>query len=308
MIALIIVLGLIFVFSAVFFYFFCVAFVRRNVGNVDNVDDPCNKVLGEFKETVREGIAQINATEHKWVEILSFDRLRLKGRYFDNKSEKTVILFHGYRSSALRDFSKALQMYTALGFNVLMVDQRAHGRSEGRIITFGVKESKDVLSWVDFVLKKYSPKKILLGGMSMGATTVLLSCDKELPEQVLGVIADCGFTSPEKIIKIVAKKQFKIDAKYVMPLLDFWCKVLGNFSFRKVSTTKSLKNSQIPILLIHGEADGFVPCEMSREAFKNCNKKCRLLTVPDADHGFSFLVNKGAVLKEIKEFLISCGC
>lgn len=302
------VVGLIFLLTAITLYFFCVAFVKHNIGNMDDVNDPCNRVLGEFKEIVGKGIEYINNTPHKWVETYSFDKLKLRGRYYDNGYDKTVIIFHGYRSSAARDMSCAVQMYTSFGLNVLLVDQRSHGRSEGKLITYGVKESRDVLSWIDFVTEKYAPEKIVLGGMSMGATTVLLAAKHNLPDTVKGIIADCGFTSPEDIIKHVAKKSFKINADFFIPVLDFCCRIFGRFSIKGVSTVDAVENAKIPILFIHGEADGFVPCEMSRKAYGRCNEKCRLVTVPNADHGFSFLVDKQKVLGEIKEFLISCGC
>lgn len=305
MVLLISILGLIFILAAVVIYFFCVAFVKRDVGNMDDVYAPCNNILGEFREPIRQGIEYINNTPHKWVETISFDGLKLMGRYYDNGFERTAIIFHGYRSSAARDMSCAVQMYTGFGFNVLLVDQRAHGRSEGKLITFGVKESRDVISWVDFVTKKYEPKEILLGGMSMGATTVMLSTNKGLPKNVKAVIADCGYTSPVDIIKVVAKREFKINAGWFMPLMDLCCRAIGGFSIKNASTIEVLKSCDLPVLMIHGEADGFVPCEMSKQAIKSCNGKSRLLTVENADHGFSFLTDKPRVLNEIKEFINS---
>ena len=157
MVALIVVLSVVFLIFMVMLYFFCFTFVRLNIGNFDDVNDPCNRVLGEYKEVVGKGIERINSTPCKWVETYSFDKLCLKARYFDNGQKNTMIFFHGYRSSSSRDFSCALKMYMDLGFNVLLVDQRAHGRSEGRLITFGIKESRDVVSWTEFLNKKYSP-------------------------------------------------------------------------------------------------------------------------------------------------------
>lgn len=275
---------------------------------MDDVNDPCNEVLGEFKEPVAKGIEYINTAPHKWVETYSFDGLKLYGRYYDNKENKTAIIFHGYRSSAARDMSCAVQMYTSFGFNVLLVDQRAHGRSEGKLITFGVKECRDVISWVEFANEKFAPEKILLGGMSMGATTVLLSTDKGLADNVKAIIADCGYTSPVDIIKVVAKKSFKINAEIFIPFLDLFCKLFGRFSIKDISTVETLKKCELPILMIHGGADGFVPCEMSEKAILSCNEKSRLLKVENADHGMSFLVDKPKVLKEIKEFIISADC
>lgn len=308
MVALIVLLSVIFLFLLVMLYFFCFTFVRWNIGNFDDVNDPCNRVLGEYKDVVGKGIEHINSTPCKWVETYSFDKLCLKARYFDNGQKNTMIFFHGYRSSSSRDFSCALKMYMNLGFNVLLVDQRAHGRSEGKLITFGIKESRDVVSWIEFLNKKYSPEKILITGMSMGATTVLLAAgEQKLPENVKAVVADCGFTSPVEIIKSVAKNFLKIKADLFIPFLNVFCLCFGGFSIMKVSTLNNLKNCELPILFIHGEDDTFVPCEMSRQAFRVCGDKCRIETVEGAYHGMSFLKDENKIATAIKEFVINCG-
>lgn len=276
------------------------------MGDVDNVDSLINKPLEEFKDIIKEGIEYIYTTPHKWVEVVSFDGLKLKARYYDNKSDKTIILFHGYRSAAARDFSCAVKMYIDFGFNLLLCDQRSHGRSEGRLITFGVKESCDVITWTEFVQSKFKPTSIILDGMSMGAPTVLLSANHNLPPVVKGIIADCGFSSPVDIINKVAKDSFKINAKYLLPFLDLGCKLFGKFSIYGSSTLDSVKKFDRPILFVHGRKDGFVPCEMSEMAYSNANEESKLVIIEDANHGLSFLVDRKTVEKELKIFLEKC--
>lgn len=287
----------------VFYYFFSIAFVRLNVGNPDDLNDPINKPLEKYKDIIKQGLDYISEKNFQWVNTISFDGLRLAARYFDNASNKTVILFHGYRSAAARDFSCAIEMYTRFGFNILLCDQRSHGRSEGRLITFGVKESHDVLSWVEFVNAQYSPEKILLGGMSMGATTVLLACGLNLPENVKAVVADCGFTSPVAIIKRVARKSLKINASFFLPFLNLYCLLFGNFSIYNSNTVDILKETNIPIIFIHGKNDGFVPSSMSEEAYNINVTSRKLVLVENADHGLSYLTNKELVESELKGFL-----
>jgi len=284
-------------------YFFSIAFVKHNVGNVDDIEAEVNKSLEKYKERIKAGIEYIENKPHKWVSVISNDGLKLAARYFDNGYSRTVILFHGYRSAAARDFSCAVEMYTKLGFNVLLCDQRSHGRSEGKLITFGVKESMDVLSWVEFVELQYAPEKIVLGGMSMGATTVLLSLKYSLPETVKGVVADCGFTSPAEIIKKVAKDSFSINATLFMPFMDICCRLIGGFSILKDNTVETVKNSDIPVMLIHGAGDDFVPCDMSKQTFESVGERGRLLIIDKAGHGLSFLVDEEKVVTEIKKFL-----
>lgn len=303
---LIITILLILIFIGIYSYFFILAFVKQNVGDADDVNSPLNKPLQDYKEIIKEGIEYIKTTPHKWVEVISFDGLKLKARYYDNNADKTIILVHGYRSTSARDFSCAVRMYSAFGFNILLCDQRCSGRSEGKIITFGVKESRDIVSWVDFLNNKFSPKSIILSGISMGATTVLLSPLRGLPSNVKGIIADCGFTSPVEIISKVAKQSFKINAKYILPLLDLGCKLFGNFSIYGVSTLESVKKFDKPILFIHGKKDNFVPYEMSVRCFEKCNGNGNLLLSENAGHGTSYLLETKRVETELKKFLNSC--
>ncbi len=303
MIFALVVLGIIVLFILLVMYFFSVAFVKHNIGNVDNIDDSINKPLFKYRDIIKSGMDYIESSDYKWVETVSFDGLRLKARYFDNGSENTILLFHGYRSSAKRDFSCAVEMYSDFGLNVLLCDQRSHGESEGKLITFGVNESRDVISWVEYVNKNLGAKKLVLDGISMGAATVILACGRNLPENVKAVIADCGFTSPSDIMKKVAKRSFKINAGFFLPFLDMACRIIGKFSFIDVSTEKVLRKSQIPVLFIHGTKDGLVPCEMSERGYRSAPEGSRILLVPEADHGLSFLVDTAKVKGAVGEFL-----
>lgn len=290
-------------FTFVLSYFFVFGFVRRNLGNIDDMDDIINKPLQEYKEEIQRGMNYIDNKPHSRHTIKSYDRLNLSARYFDNSSDKTVILFHGYRSSAKRDFSCAVKMYSDFGFNVLLCDQRSHGESEGKIITFGIKESEDVLSWCNYAVSKLGAKEILLGGMSMGATTVLLASNKNLPENVKGMVADCGFSSPVGIIKNVAKNMFKLNPSFLLPFINLFCLVFGKFSIYGHSTVQAAKESELPILFIHGKSDNFVPCNMSIEAYEIKKENRKLLIVDNAAHGVSYLVDRIKVENAVKEFI-----
>ncbi len=300
------ILAFILIFVLVVLYFFNIAFVRKQKVDVDKMDNTIEEALKPYSEVINKGNDFINKTAHKWYYATAFDGVKLAARYYDNNSSCTIFLFHGYRSNAVHDFSCAVEMYYKMGFNILMVDQRAHGKSEGKLITFGVKESRDVVTWAEFVNAKFAPKQLIISGISMGATTVLLSLKYDLPKNVRGVIADCGFTSPAEIIEKVGKDSFKINAHFFIPFLDFACKIFGKFSITKDSTVDAVKNTNLPILFIHGEKDNFVPCEMSKKAFANCKKNCRIFLSKEAGHGLSFLVDTDNVLNELKEFLKFC--
>lgn len=284
---------------------FNITFVRHSLGRINDLDSRANRPLKPYRDIVQKGLDFIENSPHDTFTVKSFDGLTLSAEYYRCPgADTTILLFHGYRSSGKRDFSCAVKMYCEMGMNVLLVDQRCHGKSAGRLITFGVKERRDVLSWIDFLLKNEPVPKLVLGGMSMGATTVLLAAGLPLPPQVRGIIADCGFTSPVKIISKVARQAFHLDARFVLPVLNLLCRVLGGFSVYGVSTTDSLRDNEIPVLFIHGGSDNFVPTQMSLDGFSAMkSKKKRICIVEKADHGFSFLIDTPRVMQELEQFL-----
>ena len=201
----------------------------------------------------------------------------------------TVILAHGYRSSYLLDFAVVFDVYHKLGFHILVPEQRSHGKSEGKYITFGVKESEDMQDWLAYHNTHLGNLPVFFHGMSMGASTVLYLADAELPGNVQGIIADCGFTSPKEIIKRVYQNLIRLPAGPAIWAADLFARVFAGFSLSQKDTRKSLRNSKVPVLMIHGMADDFVPCSMTQQGYAACNSEKELLLVAGATHGISFL-------------------
>ena len=140
--------------------------------------------------------AWLKAYNAESVYVTSADGLKLHAYWIPAEHPRgTVLLAHGYRSTMLVDFGLAYPFYHALGMNILVPHQRAHGESQGRYITFGVKESEDMKCWIDYHNKTYGCHQMILSGMSMGASTMLFLADQDLPDNVKCIIADCGFTS-----------------------------------------------------------------------------------------------------------------
>ena len=303
MIAAVIAVILILIICGVLYFVFNLAFIRQNITGLDDLDSPTNKFLQDYRTQVEEGMNFIDNQPYELINTKSFDGLKLFGRYYKNgDSDRTILLFHGYRSAAKRDFACAVELYYKLGLNILLVDQRCHGLSEGKIITFGVKESRDVLSWIDFILDKYGDKTLYLDGISMGATTVLLSTRFEL-KNVKGIIADCGFTSPADIIGVVAKNKFKVSEKLAVPVMNFLCRIFAGFDLKEFSTAKVLKNNKIPLLFVHGKNDRLVPCCMTEEAYNSATGQKIMYLVDGADHGMSFLTDNKGVVDQLNSFL-----
>ena len=236
--------------------------------------------------------------------VTSGDGLRLHGLWVPAEGARgTVILMHGYRSTYLVDFSMALEFYLSAGFNLLIPDQRAHGKSDGRFITFGVKESEDLLTWIGFHNRNFGLFPVFLHGLSMGASTVLYVLDQPLTANVRGAIADCGFTSPKEILSAVYKRVIHLPPCLSMWAVDLFTRIFAGFSINQKHTQLTLAHSNVPVFMIHGKEDGFVPCEMSQRGYQSCGGKKRLLLVDGADHGVSFLHDREGYIRAVNEFI-----
>jgi alpha/beta superfamily hydrolase len=189
------------------------------------------------------------------------------------------------------------------GMNILVPDQRAHGQSEGKYITFGVKESEDMLDWLSYHNANFGDIPIFFHGMSMGASTVLYLADAELPSNVRGIIADCGFTSPKDIIKRVYKELIHLPAGPAIWAADLFARIFAGFSLAQKDTRKSLQNCKVPILMIHGMLDDFVPRTMTDQGYAACQGEKQLLLVAEATHGVSFLKDPVGYTSAIFYFL-----
>ncbi len=247
----------------------------------------------EYKDVFEALLKNLYDSECERVYIKSKDGLRLSARYYHKKDGAPLhILFHGYRSRAEFDMSGGSYECMSLSHNVLLVDQRAHGESEGKSISFGINERYDLLFWCNYAKERFGDDvKIFIWGISMGAATVLMSLDLPLPKNVIGAVADCPYSSPEDIIKRVGKS-IKAPIFLLFPFLRLGAKIFGGFRLGESSAEKSVAESKIPVLLIHGEADGFVSCEMSEKiakAAENSGVDLRFFKFENATHAMSYL-------------------
>lgn len=269
---------------------------------------PKNEQYQAFKDETVTMVTALMERPFEKVEIISHDALMLRGRWYKGEEDKpTAILFHGYRGSAYRDFCGGSALLFEKDWNVLLVDERSHGMSEGKAITFGIKEKYDVSDWVRYIEERRGKDKgIYLFGISMGAATVLMASSLLDKSRVRGIIADCPYSSPEKIIAKVMK-DIKLVPALLMPFVKLSTLIWGRFSLDTVSASEAVENSDIPILIIHGEDDRFVPDYMSREIYEANPKLVRYETFPNAGHGLSFMVDNKRYRMLVDEFFSSLG-
>ena len=264
---------------------------------------PAGEIYEPHHEQMIEWIKYARALPHKEVSIQSFDGLTLRGTYFEfEKGLPIDILFHGYHGCAEQDLSGGVYRCQRLGHNVLIVDHRASGKSEGHVVTFGINESRDALAWIHYALENIDPNaKILLGGISMGAATVMMASAMELPENVKGTVADCGYTSAKDIIKKVIR-DMKLPDNLLYPFVRLGAILFGRFDPDANSPIASMPNCRVPVIFFHGDEDIFVPMSMSEKNHAACSAPKRLVITPGAGHGLCFPVDVDTYVTEIANF------
>ena len=281
---------------------------RKKEELTDELPVPKGELYEPYHDMMRHWIKEARGFKSEDFYIKSFDGLTLHAKYFEYEPGAVMeIMFHGYRGSAERDLSGGIQRCFALGRSVLLVDQRTSCGSEGNVITFGINEHRDCLSWIDFAIKHFGPDvKIVLTGISMGASTVLMAAGKELPENVVGILADCGFSSAKEIIKKCAR-DLKIPADLIYPFIKLGAKLFGHFNFEEYSPLDAMKTCKLPVIFFHGEDDAFVPCYMSHEVYDACNSPKKIVTVPKAGHGLVYLIDNELYFNSVVEFFTENG-
>ena len=298
---LIAALGLLF--FGICYYCFCRVFYAAPRVRTDEIEIPPGEAYEPYRATITEWIRTVREMEHRDVQIRSFDGLCLKAKYFEYaKGAPIEILFHGYRGTAERDTSGGVLRCFAVGHSVLLVEQRASGESEGSVITFGINERRDCHSWIDFVLREIDPEaQIILSGVSMGAATVMMAAGEDLPENVVGVLADCGYTSPKDIIKKVIR-DMKLPAGLVYPFVRLGGLIFGRFDVEEFSPIEALRRARVPVILFHGDADSFVPHEMSLQNYAVCTSEKKMVTIEGAEHGLAFPADEEKYVAAVREF------
>lgn len=289
---------------------FCynIVFYNRN----DKEDDPYLIPPGEqyqaVEDKMRKMVDDVDHAPYEQVYILSDDQLRLAGRYYHISDNAPVMIqFHGYHGNSIREYSGGWRMANSTAFNSLVVDQRAHGKSGGHTITFGIRERFDCLKWVEYISDRFGPDTpIILSGVSMGAATVLMASELPLPGNVIAIMADCPYSSPGAIIRRICRN-VRIPGWLAYPFIVLGALLFGRFRLWESSALEAVQNTNIPILLIHGDEDLFVPHEMSLQLKEACAAPCELLIIPGAGHGLSYLVNSGLYEDTVSAFLRNAG-
>ena len=264
---------------------------------------PDGEIYEPWRDIMVKWIKETRALHHQEFTITSIDGLTLRGKFYEYAPGATIeLMMHGYRGNAERDLCGGVQRCFALGHSAFVVDQRACGNSDGNVITFGILEKIDCLKWTELIIQTFGPDvKIILTGISMGASTVLMAAGQPLPRNVIGVLADCGYTSAKEIIKVVIR-QMKLPPNLAYPFVKLGALLFGGFDLDADSAICAIKKSKVPVIFYHGEADDFVPCYMSKENYDACTSRKQLVTMPEAGHGLCYLVDSQKYLSTLQNF------
>ena len=270
---------------------------------IDDYTIPKGEIYEPYRESMVKWMKEVRAMPHEDFYITSHDGLKLHGRYYEYAPGAPIeLMVHGYRGTGDRDLCGGVQRCFKLGRSALVIDQRTTGESEGKVITFGIREHLDCRAWAAFMADHFGPDaKIILTGISMGASTVIMAAGAPLPPQVKGVLADCGFSAAKDIIcKVIC--QLKLPAKLLYPFVRLGAMVFGGFDPERYSAREAAKTATVPIIFFHGETDDFVPYEMSKENFDACTSRKMLVTTPDAGHGLCYPVDPKGYLQALRDF------
>lgn len=259
-------------------------------------------------EVIKAVVREIEALPYEEVFIKSYDGTRLFGRYIHIADDAPVhIICHGYRGFAMKDSSGAAKACLTYGHNMIIIDQRGHGKSGSNTTCFGLKERYDILEWARYAYKRFGKDvPIFLNGASMGGNAVLMSIALDLPKTVVGVISDGAFSAPSDVIK------FTIEYQHIPKILlpyptTYIAGLFCGFNLNASSAVKAVSNSKMPILLFHGTTDTIVPYKMAQRIFDASISENKFLHLFEgAGHVLCYATNPDKYLKAFKEFTDLC--
>ena len=236
-------------------------------------------------------------------EMESVTKNKLVGYKFVNPdAKKWIFVVHGYTSDA-KKMANYIKKFYDMGYSVFAPDLIAHGNSEGDFISMGGYDSDDLVNWVKKISAENNNADTALFGISMGAATVMNAVGKNLPSNVKAIIADSSYTSVWDIFKSELKARFNLPPFPLMQMFRVIAKIQAKYDIKEASVINQVKKSKLPILLIHGDADDFVPVTMESQIYESLPGEKDQLIVHGAGHTQSRYREPEAYYKKVFEFV-----
>ncbi len=294
-------------------YFFKLAIAKpdkaKNKKNPHSIVPAQSEARGQYNiysDEIAAGKEWLSVQELETVYTKSFDGLTLAAELFDVDNAKgTIIAVHSFGSLPTKDFGNVVRYYHEQGYRVLLPYQRAHGKSEGEYISYGINECRDVVEWAGLVARRCGAEEnIFLHGLSMGATSVLMATGySDLPANVRGVIADSAFVSPYSLFRHIVKRDMKLPVFPFLQAMEAVCKEKAGFGFSDYSTLEALDDCTRPVLFIHGDEDALVPVDMAEANYDVCHTEKEIVIISGAQHAFGYYVDREKWETAVKNFL-----
>lgn len=248
---------------------------------------PGAELKEKYLNQIDEQVAWFKQMPKKRMQVKSYDGILLDGILIQkNQDHLYMILVHGFNTDRYILLKQAFE-FAKRGFNVLMIDQRAYGASDGQYTTFGFKEHLDLIQWIDLIIAQDNEARIGLYGVSMGASTVMMSLGTKLKPNVCFAIEDSGFSELKPQLKLSLQKEIKQGTGLVLNYLENLMKKELGFGFDDVRPIEALKNNEIPICFIHSKDDSIVPYEMASELYAANRGMKAFYPVKSSNHAYA---------------------
>jgi uncharacterized protein len=228
------------------------------------------------------------------IELTTSNKLKLEGWYIPNATAKgTCIVLHGLGANKETMMAEINGLH-GLGFNVLAIDFRAHGNSEGTSTTVGLKEGEDVKLAYEFIKNK-GEKNIILYGGSMGAASITSCLNQYESVTPSKVVLDMPFENYSFLMERIFRKS-QYPSQPTFTLFTFWNSVYNQKWMFNMKPSNFVKSIKCPVLLQWGKNDELVPEESTQKIYANITATKKLVIYQNSDHE-SYAAKEPAVWK-----------
>ena len=259
-------------------------------------------VFSNKQKTGSTNTAPVWTDSFEKISCVSYDGITLSGyARKDDRKNPWNIFVHGY-SGNLSNMISYINHFVGKNYNILAIDLRGHGGSEGKYYGLGYLDACDINSWVEEIRKKGYASKIVLFGISMGGASALRTAAK-YNNDISAVISDSAPSNMKTVFLSILKHNFGILAKPLIVIADFWLRLMVKFSLADTDLIKDIKNMNVPALIIHGCDDGFVPVSMANYIFDCIGENKEKLLVEKADHTKSVHIATDLYWERVDGFL-----
>ena len=288
------------------------AFLGFGIGFYGLIVNPKNGLEGkseeeytEYERAVKKAEAILRAMPSEPVEVLTHDNLTLRGNFIRAKgnSKISILCLHGYTSNGYAEFSEKAQDYLEKGWNVLLVNHRNHGPSDGKYVGFATLDRIDALLWLKEIEKLVPGGVIFITGVSMGGATAMQTANLDLPKSVKGIIEDCGFTTCREEFLWRARTVVKKAPAWAMEGIGLYMKVFAGYGLGDSSSIIACKEAKVPMMFIHGNADQVVPVEMAYQCYEACTTEKELVIVEGCAHARAHYHAREQYMEAVSRFV-----